>query len=112
MTPASGGRGAGKTTLVASVSDACPVKVEAGTDFGQVSLYPDLALDLYSTSEPSRSGFGGALGAVVLVDPRRIATHGTVAATFGYHGRGRAQYVGSGRLAGCRSAASPPPTAG
>lgn len=67
-----GGRGAGKTTFVGSVSDTHPIAVEAATDFGRITLHPDLVLYLFGTSDPGHAGFIGALGAVVLVDPRRI----------------------------------------
>lgn len=67
-----GGRGAGKTTFVGSLSDTDPITVEAATDFGRVTLHRDLVLYLFGTSEPAQPGFGGALGAVVLVDARRI----------------------------------------
>jgi hypothetical protein len=67
-----GGRGVGKTTFVGSVSDTHPIAVEAATDFGRITLHPDLVLYLFGTSEPGHAGFIGALGAVVLVDPRRI----------------------------------------
>lgn len=68
-----GGRGAGKTTFVGSVSDTHPINVAAATDFGRITLHPDLVLYLFGTSEPGHAGFAGALGAVVLVDARRIA---------------------------------------
>ncbi|MGI9000175.1 MAG: GTP-binding protein [Pseudonocardia sp.] len=67
-----GGSGVGKTTFVGSVSDTGPINVEAATDFGRVTLHPDLTLYLFGTSEPAQPGFRGALGAVVLVDARRI----------------------------------------
>src|SRR6185437_14840416 len=67
-----GGAGAGKTTFVGSVSDTHPITVEATTDFGRITLNPDLVLYLFGTSEPQHAAFVGALGAVVLVDPRRI----------------------------------------
>ena len=67
-----GGAGAGKTTFVGSVSDTHPISVEAATDFGRITLNPDLVLYLFGTSEPAHAAFAGALGAVVLVDPRRI----------------------------------------
>jgi uncharacterized protein len=67
-----GGRGAGKTTFVGSVSDTHPINVEAATDFGRITLHPDLVLYLFGTSEPGQAGFAGALGAVVLVDAQRI----------------------------------------
>ncbi|MGH3769638.1 MAG: GTP-binding protein [Pseudonocardiaceae bacterium] len=66
-----GGPGAGKTTFVGSVSDTHPIIVEGATDFGRITL-PDLLLYLFGTSEPGHPGFAGALGAVVLVDPRRV----------------------------------------
>jgi len=67
-----GGRGVGKTTFVGSVSDTDPVTVEVATDVGRVTLHRDLVLYLLGTSEPSQAVFAGALGAVVLVDPRRV----------------------------------------
>ncbi|MBA2474321.1 MAG: ATP-binding protein [Pseudonocardiales bacterium] len=67
-----GSRGVGKTTFVGSVSDTDPITVEAATDIGRITLHPDLVLYLFGTSEAPQSGFGGALGAVVLVDARRI----------------------------------------
>lgn len=67
-----GGRGVGKTAFVRSVSDAGSLNVEAATDIGRITLHPDLVLYLFGTSEPPQSGYGGALGAVVLVDARRI----------------------------------------
>lgn len=73
MIVVAGGRRVGKTTFVSSVSDTDPVNAEADTDFGQITLHPGLVLYLFGTSEPPQSGFGGVLGAVVLVDARRIA---------------------------------------
>jgi uncharacterized protein len=67
-----GGAGAGKTTFVGSVSDTHPIIVQATTDFGRITLNPDLMLYLFGTSEPQHTAFAGAVGAVVLVDPRRI----------------------------------------
>lgn len=67
-----GGRGVGKTTFVGSVSETAPVTVEAATDVGRITLHRDLVLYLLGTSEPSQTAFAGALGAVVLVDPRRV----------------------------------------
>ncbi|HET9516501.1 MAG TPA: ATP/GTP-binding protein [Actinoplanes sp.] len=90
-----GGFGAGKTTLVASVSEIRPLQTEevlsttpgggAGdphtvtvtVDFGRITLNEDLQLYLFGTPGQQRSGALwddlalGALGAVVLVDPRR-----------------------------------------
>lgn len=68
-----GGRGVGKTTFVGSVSDTDPVTVESTTDVGRITLHRDLVLYLLGTPEPSQAAFAGALGAVVLVDPRRVA---------------------------------------
>jgi signal recognition particle receptor subunit beta len=96
-----GGFGVGKTTLVGSVSEVPPLNTEAwmteasegvddlppdGTkttttvamDFGRISLYPDLMLYLFGTPGQSRFWFlwddlsRGALGAIVLVDTRRL----------------------------------------
>lgn len=67
-----GGRRVGKTTFVSSVSDTHPINVETVTDFGRITLYPDLVLYLFGTSQPDQSGFIGALGAVVLVDTRCV----------------------------------------
>ncbi|MCA1708009.1 MAG: ATP-binding protein [Actinobacteria bacterium] len=76
-----GGRGVGKTTFVGSVSDTDSVNAEADTDFGQIVLRPGLVLYLFGTSQLPQSGFGGVLGAVVLVDARRI---GDAFATISY----------------------------
>lgn len=96
-----GGFGVGKTTFVSSVSEIPPLNTEAwmteasegvdaidleGTkttttvamDFGRVQLHSDLMLYLFGTPGQSRFWFmwddlaRGALGAVVLVDTRRI----------------------------------------
>jgi signal recognition particle receptor subunit beta len=97
-----GGFGAGKTTFVRSISEIEPVTTEAvmteasesyddlaatpekatttvAMDFGRVSLDKDLALYLFGTPGQDRFWFlwddliRGALGAVVLADPRRLA---------------------------------------
>ncbi|MGH3620882.1 MAG: GTP-binding protein [Sciscionella sp.] len=97
-----GGFGVGKTTLVGSVSEIVPLTTEAvmteasvgyddlsGTpekstttvamDFGRLSLAEDLILYLFGTPGQHRFWFmwddlvRGALGAVVLVDTRRLA---------------------------------------
>ena len=97
-----GGFGTGKTTFVRSISEIEPVTTEAlmteagaGTDslsatpdkvtttvamdFGRVSVDADLALYLFGTPGQDRFWFlwddliRGALGAVVLADPRRLA---------------------------------------
>lgn len=96
-----GGFGVGKTTLVGSVSEVPPLHTEAwmteagvgvdpvdpevekttttvAMDFGRITLHPDLVLYLFGTPGQSRFWFlwddlcRGALGAVVLVDTRRI----------------------------------------
>lgn len=96
-----GGFGVGKTTFVSSVSEIDPLNTEAwmteasegvddldqlGTkrtttvamDFGRVELHSDLMLYLFGTPGQSRFWFlwddiaRGALGAVILVDTRRI----------------------------------------
>jgi len=97
-----GGFGAGKTTLVGSVSEIVPLTTEAvmteasaelddlaavpqkttttvAMDFGRVSLDSDLILYLFGTPGQHRFWFmwdelvRGAIGAVVLVDTRRLA---------------------------------------
>ena len=97
-----GGFGVGKTTFVGSVSEIVPLTTEAvmteasaghddlsatpnkstttvAMDFGRVSLDSDLILYLFGTPGQHRFWFmwddlvRGALGAVVLVDTRRLA---------------------------------------
>jgi uncharacterized protein len=97
-----GGFGVGKTTFVASVSEIVPLTTEAvltaagadvddltgipdkrtttvAMDFGRVSLDEDLILYLFGTPGQHRFWFmwddliRGAIGAVVLVDTRRLA---------------------------------------
>jgi len=97
-----GGFGVGKTTFVASVSEIVPlttegVMTEAGEghddvtvlpnkrtttvamDFGRISLDKDLILYLFGTPGQQRFWFmwddlvRGAIGAIVLVDSRRLA---------------------------------------
>jgi signal recognition particle receptor subunit beta len=96
-----GGFGVGKTTFVASVSEIVPLTTEAvmteaslgvdelsatpnkvtttvAMDFGRVSLDSDLILFLFGTPGQHRFWFmwddlvRGAIGAVVLVDTRRL----------------------------------------
>jgi signal recognition particle receptor subunit beta len=97
-----GGFGAGKTTLVRSVSEIRPLRTEevlsepgqsidrmdgverkttttVAMDFGRITLQPDLAIYLFGTPGQERFWFMwdelafGALGAVVLADTRRLA---------------------------------------
>ncbi len=97
-----GGFGVGKTTLVGAVSEITPLTTEAvmtaasagvddlsqlpnkttttvAMDFGRVSLDRDLILYLFGTPGQHRFWFmwddlvRGAIGAVVLVDTRRLA---------------------------------------
>jgi len=97
-----GGFGVGKTTFVGSVSEIVPLTTEAvmteasvgvddlsatpnkmtttvAMDFGRVSLDQDLILYLFGTPGQHRFWFmwddlvKGAIGAVVLVDTRRLA---------------------------------------
>src|SRR5436190_1052317 len=96
-----GGFGVGKTTFVGSVSEIVPLTTEAvmtqatagvddlsavpnkktttvAMDFGRVSLDSDLILYLFGTPGQNRFWFmwddlvRGAIGAVVLVDTRRL----------------------------------------
>jgi len=97
-----GGFGAGKTTFIRSVSEIEPVNTEAlmteasedlddldatpekltttvAMDFGRVSLDQNLVLYLFGTPGQARFWFlwddliRGAVGGVVLADPRRLA---------------------------------------
>src|SRR5690554_5113854 len=97
-----GGFGVGKTTLVGSVSEITPLTTEAimtsagigvddtnevpgkttttvAMDFGRISIDRDLILYLFGTPGQHRFWFmwddlvKGAIGAVVLVDTRRLA---------------------------------------
>jgi len=96
-----GGFGVGKTTLVGAVSEITPLSTEAvmtaasvgiddlsklpnkstttvAMDFGRISLEEDLILYLFGTPGQDRFWFmwdeliRGAIGAVVLVDSRRL----------------------------------------
>ena len=96
-----GGFGVGKTTMVGSVSEVAPLRTEeviteasAGVDdlsgverkttttvaldFGRITINPELILYLFGTPGQDRFWFmwdelaRGALGAVVLADPRRL----------------------------------------
>lgn len=97
----SGGFGAGKTTFVGSVSEIMPLRTEAlvtnasagvdalhttpdkrtttvAMDFGRITLAQDLVLYLFGTPGQRRFWFmwddlvRGAIGAIVLVDVRRL----------------------------------------
>jgi uncharacterized protein len=97
-----GGFGVGKTTLVGSVSEITPLTTEAimtsagvgvddirqvpgkttttvAMDFGRISIDTDLILYLFGTPGQTRFWFmwdelvRGAIGAVVMVDTRRLA---------------------------------------
>jgi hypothetical protein len=96
-----GGFGVGKTTFVGSISEIEPLRTEAAMttmaqgiddrsavdgkttttvamDFGRITVDPTLVMYLFGTPGQDRFGFMwddvcvGALGAVVLVDTRRI----------------------------------------
>jgi signal recognition particle receptor subunit beta len=98
----SGGFGAGKTTFVGAVSEIVPLRTEAlvtntsagidgldatpdkttttvAMDFGRISLGEDLVLYLFGTPGQRRFWFmwddlvRGAIGAIILVDVRRLA---------------------------------------
>ena len=98
----SGGFGAGKTTFVGAVSEIVPLRTEAlvtsasqgvdgldatpmkttttvAMDFGRISLGDDLVLYLFGTPGQRRFWFmwddlvRGAIGAIILVDVRRLA---------------------------------------
>jgi signal recognition particle receptor subunit beta len=97
----SGGFGAGKTTFVGAVSEIMPLRTEAivtnashgvdgldatpnkntttvAMDFGRITLADDLVLYLFGTPGQRRFWFmwddlvRGAIGAVILVDVRRL----------------------------------------
>lgn len=97
----SGGFGAGKTTFVGAVSEIMPLRTEAlvttasagvdgleatpqkntttvAMDFGRITLADDLVLYLFGTPGQRRFWFmwddlvSGAIGAIVLVDVRRL----------------------------------------
>jgi signal recognition particle receptor subunit beta len=96
-----GGFGVGKTTFVGSVSEITPLRTEAAMtesglafddaslleskttttvamDFGRITVDNDLLMYLFGTPGQDRFGFmwddvvEGAMGAIVLVDPRRL----------------------------------------
>ncbi|MPY83885.1 MAG: ATP-binding protein [Actinophytocola sp.] len=97
----SGGFGVGKTTLVGAVSEIVPLRTEelitelsegvddvsgiedkstttVAMDFGRITISPELVLYLFGTPGQDRFWFmwdelaRGALGAIVLVDTRRL----------------------------------------
>ncbi|MPY80988.1 MAG: ATP-binding protein [Actinophytocola sp.] len=97
----SGGFGVGKTTLVSALSEIVPLRTEelitelsdgvddvsgiedkstttVAMDFGRITINPELVLYLFGTPGQDRFWFmwdelaRGALGAVVLVDTRRL----------------------------------------
>ncbi|MGF1596755.1 MAG: ATP/GTP-binding protein [Acidimicrobiales bacterium] len=96
-----GGFGVGKTTFVGTVSEITPLRTEAAMtetaaglddrslvatktsttvamDFGRITVEDDLVMYLFGTPGQDRFGFmwddivDGAMGALVLVDPRRL----------------------------------------
>ncbi|MBB2940892.1 hypothetical protein FB565_000596 [Actinoplanes lutulentus] len=98
-----GGFGTGKTTLVSSVSEITPLTTEelltsasvgiddvtgveskthttVALDFGRITISPDVVLYLFGTPGQDRFWFmwdelaEGAVGAIVLVDTRRLDT--------------------------------------
>lgn len=98
-----GGFGVGKTTMVSSISEVPPLRTEelltnAGVaiddlsgvdrkitttvalDFGRITIDPELVVYLFGTPGQDRFWFlwdelsRGALGAVILADPRRLAS--------------------------------------
>jgi signal recognition particle receptor subunit beta len=122
-----GGFGVGKTTFVGSVSEIVPLTTEAvmteasagvddlgqipnkrtttvAMDFGRVSLDSDLILYLFGTPGQHRFWFmwddlvRGAIGAVVLVDTRRLAD--CFAAVDFFEDRGLPYLVGVNRFDG------------
>ncbi|WP_205752423.1 GTP-binding protein [Cryptosporangium phraense] len=110
-----GGFGVGKTTLVGSVSEITPLTTEAimtaasvdvddvsgiggkttttvAMDFGRITIDEELILYLFGTPGQTRFWFmwdelvRGAIGAVVLVDPRRLADCFSAVDFFEQHG--------------------------
>jgi uncharacterized protein len=125
-----GGFGVGKTTFVGSVSEIVPLTTEAvltsagsdvddltgipdkrtttvAMDFGRVSLDEDLILYLFGTPGQHRFWFmwddliRGAIGAVVLVDTRRLAD--SFAAVDYFEDRGLPFVVGHNLFHGVQS---------
>ena len=125
-----GGFGVGKTTFIGSVSEIVPLTTEAvltaagaqvddlaavpdkqtttvAMDFGRVSLDDDLILYLFGTPGQQRFWFmwddliRGAIGAVVLIDTRRLAD--SFAAIDYFENRGLPFVVGYNLFDGARS---------
>lgn len=75
-----GGPGAGRTTLVGTVSEILPFATDSvfGSHYGRVTVDSRLRLQLFGLPDPRRYGFAwdhmawGALGALVLVDPQHL----------------------------------------
>ncbi|MEU9395312.1 ATP/GTP-binding protein [Streptomyces sp. NPDC048324] len=111
----SGGLGVGKTTFIGAISEVGTVDSEAAItqvsvgvdsldgieskttttvalDFGRITLDPTIALYLFGTPGQGRFSFlwddlvEGALGTVVLADPRRIEECFPAVDYFGTHG--------------------------
>ncbi|HEU4362046.1 MAG TPA: ATP/GTP-binding protein [Mycobacterium sp.] len=109
-----GGFGVGKTTFVGSVSEIMPLRTEAmvtdtsvgvdaleatpdkrtttvAMDFGRITLAEDLVLYLFGTPGQRRFWFmwddlvRGAIGAIVLVDCRRLADSFAAVDFFEHH---------------------------
>ena len=74
----SGGFGAGKTTFVGAVSEIMPLRTEALVTNASATLDEDLVLYLFGTPGQRRFWFmwddliRGAIGAIILVDCRRL----------------------------------------
>lgn len=78
-----GGPGAGKTTLVETISEFPPIPEDSerpsAIDFGRITVDRALRLYLFGMPDQDRYGYAwnqfleGAVGAVVIVDPRRLA---------------------------------------
>lgn len=75
-----GGPGSGKTTLVRTISEFAPITDHPlAIDFGRITVDRTLRLYLFGMPGQDRYGYAwnqlveGTLGAVVVVDPRRLA---------------------------------------
>ena len=73
-----GGFGVGKTTFVGAISEIPPLRTEAAMTDRSIGIDDTLVMYLFGTPGQDRFGFmwddicNGALGAVVLIDTRRI----------------------------------------